>query len=163
MIVLWSILLVILAWGGVELMRDPARIMVDQSVAPALQLSQPEVPAISSIPLSRFAAIVQRPVFFADRRLPEPAAVTQISAPSTSARAAPPRVQLTAILSDGLHQRKVLLVSRQGKEQVLAPGDMIDGWWLIQIGFDEIVLTANEQQLRVKLYDVPDETTRPSP
>ena len=163
MIALWGILLAILAWGGVELMRDPSRLNTDQPVVPALELPQLVVPMMPSVPLSQFSAVVQRPLFFADRRLPELAAAVKIPAMSAPARVVPPRVQLTAILADGTHQRKALLVSRRGKEQVLMPGDMIDGWRLMQVGIDDIVLTANEQQHRIKLYDFPDKATRSPP
>jgi hypothetical protein len=162
MIILWGVLLAILAWGGIELLRDPARFIDNPPPAQTLDLPEIVVPMVQPVPLDQFAAIVQRPVFFAGRRLPQPTPIR--NAPDTAlTRVALPRAQLTAILADGPHQRRVLLSLPRGKERALVLGDMIDGWRLSQIGTDEIVLTANEQQYRMKLYDFPDETTRPPP
>ncbi len=162
MMILWGVLLAILAWGGIELLRDPTRLIADPPPAQILDLPEIVVPTIQPVPLDQFAAIVQRPVFFAGRRLPQPAIVRNTSDTALT-RVVPPRAELTAILTDGPHQHRVLLVSHRGKERVLALGDTIDGWRLSRIGTDEIILTANEQQHRMTLYDFPDQTTRPPP
>jgi len=158
---LWlSLLLVVMGWGGFELWRDRNQLGIEVPAVQDLVLPQPSLPTMASMPaLNTFSATVQRPLFFAERRLPKPSVVqNKLSVTETKVKVQPPRVQLTAILTDSQHQKIALLLSRQGQEHTLRLGDMIEGWRLTHIDKEAVVLVANEQKHQIKLYDFADDS-----
>lgn len=141
-----------LAWGGYEYRRDNQAIPEIDSEAHAsgkvrpVQVQQPE-----TLPLEEFSAIIERPLFFADRKLP--VEKNDNKEENKARNATPPNFRLSAIVIDD--EEAIALVETRGKNetQLLRQGEVLSGWRLERIEEDAIVLRADDEQQRVQLHD----------
>ena len=144
-------------WGLFEWLRDNTHLPSLNVTEHRVSLPVIIIPSLIPMALSEVNAILDRPVFFADRQLPRRTVLvetlnTQRSTPTL--KAAPPYIRLTAIVSDTFGVRLALLVSDKGVDHALAVGDMFEGWRLSEIGVDSVTFKANAISHVVKLYDV---------
>jgi len=97
--------------------------------------------------------IVQRPLFFKERRPPEEGAapLTDAPAPRSGKAGAPPKVELKAVV--GVGKELFALVTLKGKKDIqrLEPGAEIEGWRVEEIHQDRLVLGSGSERKEVLL------------
>jgi general secretion pathway protein N len=149
-------------------------------IHPTVPATEPELPAslpgFRMPPLAEYAATVERPLFFPDRRPPSSDEATPADAqPSTAEERQALNVVVTGvILSDEIN---IALVQRRGGGEVLrlAKGDIVDGWSVSEILADRVKFQRDADEQEVELREpqakprqgrVPDKATprrRPAP
>lgn len=134
---------------------------------PAADLAlPPPLPKFQMPPLAEFATTLERPLFFPDRRPPEPDAAAQSEAPGSTETAAQASLDVVitgVILSDAV---SFALVQRRGDSEVLrlAKGDIVDGWSVSEIMPDRVTFAREQELQEVELGDpslVPGKTQGP--
>lgn len=143
--------------------QDPVTIPLIGEQGPATQ-ADTTARQIRLIPNARndtyYTAITSRPLFEAARRpieedaAPEPAPeveAEEVEAPPAPTKMPAPDVRLLGVLTGGA--RSSALLSLAGDDpQWLATGAQVEGWALTDIAADHVILTENERELRVELY-----------
>lgn len=108
----------------------------------------PLVPPLELPPIGQFAAIVERPIFTATRRAasPQPAAP---SAPAAADGLLLGRYQVIGVVV-APQSRLVLLKRVGGAETIrLEEGEEIDGWTLVQVTRDDLVLESGGRREKI--------------
>lgn len=136
--------------------RLPARAPMP---APA-KVSLPEpLPEFELPPLVDFVATVERPLFLAERRPPEPEEQPVEQAEATPLE--PLKVVVTGVILSSA--RSFALVHREGESEVLQLGasDTIDGWSVKEILADRVVFEREEESQAVELKDLAGQRRQP--
>lgn len=123
-------------WGWQEFQRDN-HLLPQATTAKSYQAVPIALPQIEQLALSDFAETVQRPLFFADRRLPDEKAAeankTAAAKPNNNDRN-PPNLRLTAILIVGEQRVAVVEEFGSGENLRFIEGDSHENWRIDQIG-----------------------------
>ncbi len=142
-----------------ELMLAPsteAAAKASTAVATTLPALPPE-PQFSMLPIEDFQAILERPLFSPSRRPPTVGSV-EFSAPTPDVS-----FLLKGILING-DEHTALFRSQRGDELMrLREGDKMEGWTLVRIEADQVILARGEIEKILELtYDplAPTERTR---
>jgi len=144
-----------LAVGAYELQRGPALSLPPQPPEQAAQTLPPlEVPPEVINSLAAYDAIVERPLFYQDRRPP----ASDPAEPQTTAEQVDEGAveidgfRLTAVLQDG-DNITVLIEDRTGQTRTLHQGDRLGNWQLGEILDDRVVLIADGRRETLLVYD----------
>lgn len=116
----------------------------EDGTLPVLELPVPP-------PLEHFNAVLERPLFSADRR---PGDESELRVDAASADELRAQWRLTGILLAG-SDTKALLRQRNGRDhRVLAPGMLLDDDWILtEIRRDSIVLRAGDNEVQLQLRE----------
>ncbi|MBV0934278.1 hypothetical protein [Marinobacterium weihaiense] len=120
--------------------------------APSSAVAEVDLPAIPVLPpLQQFDALLERPLFVADRQPHEAQAESTAAATAAVVRE---RWRLTGILLAGQAPRALLRQRNGTSHRVLEPGMHLDeGWVLAEIRAGSVVLQAGEQQVEIPLRE----------
>ena len=157
-----------LAWGGMELLRDNREsaqlafeVEAEQPLA-AISLEPKRMP-----PISDYDAIIDRPLFFADRTLP--AGDTDANGGDageqavTSTQSRPPNMRLSAIVVE--NDQRIALVEIPGNERgrSLEVGQSLSGWRVTEIEDTAIVMESGTRRQRFPLlqFETPPDPNQP--
>lgn len=155
-------LLALLGWAAWESRWTPSPRTLAAAPAQAAPPAPPPAPAPPP-PLGDYHATLERPLFFADRRLPaDGGTVTDASPTVTAATGNASRLTLTAIVEeDGEHTALLgapgLATSVRARE-----GDTVAGWRLDEITDDSVTVSADGRQETLPLRHF-DKVTAPPP
>lgn len=153
------------AWGGYEFRRDNQALPEGAAEGQASgKVARVKVIQPRKVPLEEYSSIIERPLFFADRKLP---AEEGESKEENEVRSViPPNFRLSAIVMED--EQAIALVETRGDSETrqLRPGQVVSGWRLERIEEDAIVLKSEDEQQRIQLHDfsaLPTPTLRPRP
>ncbi len=112
----------------------------------------PMTPRFDPPPIEQFSAIVERPIFTATRRTARRQPVAP-SAPASSAGLILGRYQVVGVVvTPG--NRRVLLKRVGGAETIrLKEGEEIDGWTLVNVTRDDVVLESGGRREKIEVRD----------
>ncbi len=109
-------------------------------------------------PLDAYKSIVQRPLFFHDRRFPKPRSVVQRKPPSVPLQIAKPNPPPPPVFSGVLHGvilsgsvRKVLISSNGKVAKWYSENQIVNGWRVTAITARAVHLRAHQARQIVKL------------
>lgn len=107
--------------------------------------------------IEEFPQTATRPIFFADRRLPEkpkPKPVTVAAAKEPPPPPAPPPepLQLVGIMGVGAGRQALVRTTADPEGTWLVVGDEYRGWQLVQITADNAIVEARGQRAELRLY-----------
>jgi hypothetical protein len=134
--------------------------------AAPINLVEAAVPPLVSLSRDAYDAIIERPLFRADRA---PASETDANpVPSQSVAQAERSADITGLrlsaVIRGANVMTALLELADGKSRSVAEGDRIDNWTVDEILDDRLVLTHRDQRVTLNVYDFSYLTNRaPSP
>lgn len=147
------ILFATLLWGSWEAIRDNQQLPKQHSISANDQFTF-DKPVENQRPISDYLAIIERPLFFTQRRLPK----IQQENPQEDQ----PRIQQTVGLSE-IQMNAIILQNGQPSALIQLPGndkyrrvhegDIVNGWRLQKINESSITLMAGQQQHVIKLHD----------
>ena len=105
--------------------------------------------------IADFPQTTARPIFFADRKMPEkpkpkPAAVVEV--PPPPALPPPEPLQLVGILGADANRRALLQSKTDPQGAWLRIGDEYRGWKLQEITSDNVIVEARGQRSELRLY-----------
>lgn len=131
------------------------------SVEPHPAADLPEIPSweVPVPPMSKYAEIIERPLFTSDRRPPppdeQPVAETQQATPQTK-----PDLRLLGIVITEGKRQALLQEGRDDKVVYAEPGVTVQGWTVESIESEQVVLVLGEQREEIDLrtFDVPPTT-----
>jgi hypothetical protein len=122
----------------------------------------PQPKELSLVPPLRTAAdypeTTTRPVFFADRKIPErpkpkPAPVAEVKEAPPPPLAPPPEpLQLVGIMGDGAGKRALVRTTMDQQGTWLSVGDEFRGWQLRDILTDNAIVEARGHRSELRLY-----------
>jgi hypothetical protein len=148
-------------------MRSPA-----QGSLPAVRLPEPSVLPIPRVdrtrPIDAYAAVVDRPLFYPDRKPRSPAASIASAPvskmPSNGAGAAPGEMILTAVVIQAGHPLAILESGRGKVVSKVGIGETVEGWKLAQVQPESVTLTkGNEVKvLELRIQGSPSPGRKPS-
>ena len=120
----------------------------------------PMTPRFDPPPIEQFAAIVERPIFTATRRTARRQPVAP-SAPASSGGLFLGRYQVVGVVvAPG--NRLVLLKRPGGADTIrLKEGEEIDGWTLVNVTRDDVVLESGGRREKIEIRDKTREGVRP--
>ncbi len=142
---------VCLALGGIVAWEASKRAEITVTPPPAPKLETPPPPPgeFRLPPLEHYRNFVSRPLFI-EGRTPIPAEAQETG---TTAASDLSTLQLTGILDTPESGQVVLLRSRDGKRHYrLHPGETIDGWRLVEIAPDQVVLQRGGRRQPLRLH-----------
>jgi len=143
-----------LAWGVFEYQRDNQQLPPTPPGAAPTTLPDITPPLMESKPLESYSATLERPLFFSERKLPDPkqAAVTE-KAPKKNRQSSLPKVRLSAILIDSEKRSAVIEVLGTGKSRRLEIGQSISGWELTEVKDQAIVMRSGARRHQFELLN----------
>jgi hypothetical protein len=99
--------------------------------------------------LERLSATRARPLFSPTRRPPAP---PPVFAPAPPAPPPPPDIVLLAVIMDGEDARVVVRGGRGAKTRRVGIGDDIDGWKVVQIEGQKLVLSLDDRVAKFAMF-----------
>lgn len=107
--------------------------------------------------IAEFPQTATRPVFFADRKIPErarpkPVAIAEAKEPSPPPPAPLEPLQLVGIMGSGAGKRALVKGAADPQATWLAVGDEFRGWQLRDITNDNAIVEARGQRSELRLY-----------
>lgn len=143
-----------LAWGGYEFTRD------NQALPPVPTGEQAPIRTASALPtikhpsLADYAVVIERPLFFADRK--PPPKQPQQTAAGTKARKVQgtgkaPELKVTGIFLEGDDSSVLIEMLASGNNRRLQLGDTVSGWKLVAVDDQAITLQSGRQRQQYKL------------
>ena len=143
-----------LAWGALEYQRDNKQSPATPKDNAQTAIPDLKLPQIEIRPLHDFSETVYRPLFFADRKLPEPEAVKVSDKTAANKNQGKlPRLRLSAILIDSDKRSAVIEVLGTGKSRRLDIDQTISGWKLVEIKDQAIVMRSGSRKHQFELLD----------
>ena len=146
--------MILLGVALVPWLFDPADYLAAGPGAQAsVELAEaPMSPRFDPPPIEQFAAIVERPIFTATRRTARRQPVAP-SAPASSGGLFLGRYQVVGVVvAPG--NRLVLLKRPGGAETIrLKEGEEIDGWTLVNVTRDDVVLESGGRREKIEIRD----------
>ncbi len=146
--------MILLGVALVPWLFDPADYLAAGPGAQAtVELAEaPMTPRFDPPPIEQFAAIVERPIFTATRRTARRQPVAP-SAPASSGGLFLGRYQVVGVVvAPG--NRLVLLKRPGGAETIrLKEGEEIDGWTLVNVTRDDVVLESGGRREKIEIRD----------
>jgi hypothetical protein len=148
-----------LLWGASVLLAGlaiwpwlvPPAPSVRALVVPQASAPPPQLPALPAI--TKYAAIVERPLFAPSRRAPAGAA------PAALGSAIEGRYRLVGILGTGPTRKA--FVADGARRAEIAEGGMLGGWTVTQIGQDRVMLRSAAGEAVLKLNRTASEPAKP--
>ncbi len=144
--------MILLGVALVPWLVDPADYLAAGPDAQAMTevAEPPTAPRLELPPIEQFAAIVERPIFTATRRTARRQPVAP-SAPASSGGRILGRYQVIGVVvAPG--NRLVLLRRLGGAETIrLKQGEEIDGWTLVEVTRDEVVLESGGRREKIEI------------
>lgn len=147
-----------LAWTS--LAETPAPLVQARAAAadatratPPPSADDPEIQRLP--PIDRFSAMVERPLFSADRRpaavlasLPGPAATGQaVVTGSLDTGSGQPAIKFVGTVGQDGAMTAVVIRSGDGEAVRLAAGDVVDGWEVSTVTTSELILVHEDERL----------------
>ncbi len=152
--VLWLSCAIFLGVALVPWLVDPTDYLAAGPDAQAMtEVAEPPMaPRLELPPIEQFAAIVERPIFTATRRTARAQPVAR-SAPAASGGLILGRYQVIGVVvAPG--NRLVLLKRLGGAETIrLKEGEEIDGWTLVDVTRNEVVLESGGRREKIEIRD----------
>ena len=107
--------------------------------------------------IEEFPQTASRPIFFADRRMPEkpkPKPVIVAAAKEVAQPPAPPPepLQLDGIMDEGEGRKVLVRTAADPQGTWLSLGDEYRGWQLVQVTADNAIVEARGQRAELRLY-----------
>jgi hypothetical protein len=152
------LLLGVLAWRLiVPVQRPQVRAAADRAGEPRLvEVLATMDSALGSGPAEVYPEVVNRPLFFKERKPPKPyEEKTGDKKPVAAPRRAgsPPRVSLKGIVKIGHETFALATLPGNRNTQRLKVGDELDGWRVSRIGSDKLVLTSRGSSKEILLRE----------
>lgn len=149
-----STLTALLAWAAWEARWQPAP---EPPPPPAGEhATTAPLEPLQFAPLSDYPVTLERPLFYADRHLPNaatPADEDEPAAAMLDTAAATPRLALSAIIvEDGLRSA-LLAMPGQPTSTRVREGESLGGWRLVEIGDDAVTVEADGRREQIPLHD----------
>ena len=136
----------------------PTAPLAQRDVSAARQTTQDaKLPALASPPLfvTDYPQTTLRPIFFADRRMPEkpkPKPVLVADVKVQPALPPPDPLQLVGIMGSGPSKRALLRTKTDTQGKWLNVGDDYRGWQLREITTDNAIVEARGERKELRLY-----------
>ncbi len=125
------------------------------TAVPTTLSALPPEPQFSMLPIEDFQAILERPIFSPGRR-PPPVGSVELSATTGDVS-----FVLKGILIDADERTALFRSKRSDKLVRLGEGDKIEGWTLVRIEADQVILASGEIEKALELtFDPPTPTKR---
>jgi hypothetical protein len=117
---------------------------------------------LARLDLKDFAETVQRPLFAATRRPPAPPALIRHEAPPPPPPG-PPSLTLVGVLIDAQGARALVRPNPTAKIRSLRRGDEIEGWTVVEIGRQRIVIGRDARTSAVAMFTAKPGPVKPPP
>lgn len=149
-LVLGGAIALTLAWGGYELQRDNRTLPPEPQADPA-EVANTKVEVAQRIfaPLDEYTATRERPLFYADRKLPQEAQETA-EEPQQKTPPRLPSFRLSAVVIEN-DQATALVETGEGETLHLEQGQSVSGWRLDRVEDTAIVMQSGRQRHRIEL------------
>lgn len=139
-------------WGAFEFQRDNTQLPEGSAPGAKPRQLQITLPEFQALDLQDYTATIEKPLFFADRQMPEEQVeeASEVVASVPQSRT-PPSIRLAAIAFED--DKAFALAEANGDEdyQRLREGESIEGWKIARIEEDAIVLQSGGQEHRIEL------------
>lgn len=139
--------------GGPSVQRSVSRDLPAEQSAPADPAAPPPAEAPTLPPLEAFTDMVERPLFAATRRPPPPPEARPAAAPrAPQPEALPePQFQLVGTVAGGERVFALVLPADGGSVLWLGEGDRIDGWEIVEVGANHLVVRQDGEDWRLDI------------
>ena len=117
-----------------------------------------DVNPLARLELKDFAQTLQRPLFSATRRPPPPAPAPMPREAPPPAPPEPPSLMLLGVVTDEQGARALVRPNPTAKIRSLRRGDEIEGWRVVEIGRQRIVIGRDARTSTVAMF-----TAKPGP
>ncbi len=106
--------------------------------------------------LAIYSQIIERPLFFEDRRIPRPKRQQTPSKKVVVARKPPPQIPIESLVLNGLHvtqdHQRALITGSDGTVAWRHVGDKVDGWLITSIDGAAVHLEGHGNKGLLRLY-----------
>jgi len=143
-----------LGWGAFELQRNNVPEEISAAAPPSARVIQIDLPQPSESLLEDYESIVERPLFYADRKLPRELPRQESGVAQAPILSTPPELRLTAIVIED-DQAVALAEDPSGTARRLRKGEDVSGWEIKNIEEQTLILTNNgrEHQIPLRKFD----------